>query len=95
MAVYIIFMYIMYYEGAEKPSLPELYEKVTPHFASYWKDIGVFLELPQETLRTIEQDNRNCIKCCNAMLDEWLETTPTASWSVLVEALESAKRTEC
>ena len=85
----------VYFIGTATPKLHELFEKVTPNFVSYWKDIGVFLKIPPEDLRVIDKDvPGNCRECCNRMLDIWLETTPSASWSKLAEAVESAVKPE-
>ncbi|XP_065902521.1 protein NLRC3-like [Dysidea avara] len=82
-------------KGAERPELGELFENVIPHFASYWKDIGAFLKIPPEDLRVIDKDvPGNCKECFYHMLDIWLETTPSASWSKLAEAVESATKAE-
>jgi len=72
------------------PSLKDLYEKVTPEYATFWKTIGVLLELPTEELNIIEQhNNAKAVSCCNAMFQKWLETDPSASWKRLLEAIES------
>ena len=81
--------------GAERPELSELFENVIPRFASYWKAIGAFLKIPPEDLRVIDKDvPGNCKECFYRMLDIWLETTPSASWSQLTEAVESAMKPE-
>ena len=72
-----------------------MFEKVIPHFARHWKDIGAFLKIPSEDLRVIDKDvPGNCRECFYHMLDIWLETTPSASWSKLAEAVESAMKPE-
>ena len=82
--------------GASRPKHHELFEKIIPHFASLWKEIGVFLEISHEELRVIEKDDSGkCRECCNKMFCLWLDTTPTASWSMLAEAVGSAMKTKC
>jgi len=72
------------------PLLKDLYEKITPKYATFWKIIGVLLGLQPEELNIIEEDNNNKAEsCCNAMFDKWLNTDPSASWERLFKAIES------
>ncbi|XP_065902513.1 protein NLRC3-like [Dysidea avara] len=81
---------------SERPELSELFEKVIPHFARYWKGIGAFLKIPLEDLRVIDKNvPGNSRECFYRMLDIWLETTPSASWSKLAEAVKFAVNPEC
>ena len=90
------YLICVYFVGAERPKLDELYEKFTPHFASFWKDIGIFLKIPYEELKVIDKDfSGKCRECCNHMLDTWLETTPSASWSKIAAAVDSAINPQC
>jgi len=85
-----------YYAGTARPKPAELHEKVILYFARYWRDIGVFLEIQPEELRIIDKDfSGKCRDCCYQMLDKWLETTPSASWSQLAEAVYSAIKPLC
>ena len=72
------------------PKLKDLYQHITPQYAADWKVIGTLLGLPSATLDVIEYDNRDkAKKCCNAMLNKWLEVDPTASWGKLFTVIES------
>ena len=52
--------------------------------------IGTLLGLPKGTLDIIKYDNRDKARpCCDAVLEEWLEVDPSASWEKLLEVLES------
>ena len=87
----------LYFAGNETPNHAELFENVTCHFASFWKDIGMFLlnNAPHETLNIIDQDfSGNCRKCCDCMFDTWLNTDSTASWSKVAAAVHSAMKPE-
>ena len=55
-----------------------------------WFSLGVQLQVPVETLKCIEMENRQITKCLLEMLIVWLEQiNPPCSWSILTEALES------
>ena len=67
-----------------------MYEHVTPDYAVYWKIIGILLGLPGNELTIIEHDFVNrAVQSCNAMLERWLETDPTATWEKLFAAIDS------
>ena len=72
------------------PLLKDLYQHITPNYASDWKVIGTLLGLPSGTLDIIEHDNHHkAIPSCNAMLKKWLEVDPSASWEKLFKVIES------
>ena len=72
------------------PSLRDLYQLVTPHYATEWREIGILLGLPNERLKIIKADNPRDIKrCCNQMFQAWLQTDTSASWEKLFAAIES------
>ena len=72
------------------PSLKDLYEHITPQYAADWKVIGTLLDLPSGELRAIEAGYpTNLTRCCNQMLENWLEMDPLASWEKLLTAIES------
>lgn len=74
-----------------KPTLRELCENITPHYAKHWKRIGVFLDIRHGELDAIELDClRNCCECCDRMLAKWLDVDTTASWEKLKKAVTSA-----
>ena len=79
------------------PSLKQLYEHITPHFAADWKEIGVMLNLPTGELKAIAMGNPTNVKwCCNSMLEKWLDIDTTASWEKILAAVNSSAVTvEC
>lgn len=72
------------------PLLKDLYNYITPQYATKWKEIGTLLDLPTGTLDIIENDNvHKAVHCCNSMLNKWLKVDETASWEKLFAAIES------
>ena len=72
------------------PLLKDLHNHITPHYAARWRVIGTLLGLPKGRLDIIEHDNYHKAEpCCDAVLGEWLEVDPSASWEKLLEAIES------
>ena len=52
--------------------------------------IGTLLGLTSGTLDIIKYDNRDKARpCCDAVLEEWLEVDPSASWEKLFKVIES------
>ena len=71
------------------PLLRDLYQHITPQYATQWRVIGTLLDLPSETLNIIEHDHRDkAERCCNAMLEKWLQVDTTASWGKLFTVIE-------
>jgi len=78
------------YTASSIPLLKDLYEFITPQYASDWKVIGILLGLPSGELKSIETGYPTNVKwCCNQMLEKWLEADPSASWEKLFKAIES------
>ena len=72
------------------PSLKDIYQHITPHYAADWKVIGTLLGLPSGELKSIEAGYPTNVKwCCNQMLEKWLENDATASWEKLFAAIKS------
>ena len=72
------------------PTLKDLYQHITPHYAADWKVIGTLLGLPSGELKAIEAGYPTNVKwCCNQMLEKWLEMNPTVSWGKLFTVIES------
>ena len=80
----------MYYTGNLRPTLKELCEKITPHFASHWWRIGTFLNIHHGELACIEHEFRSCQERCDRMLAKWLDTDTTASWEKLIKSITLA-----
>ena len=73
-----------------KPLLKDLYELITPNYATKWKEIGTLLDLPNERINIIEADNPGkTASCCNQMLQVWLQADIVATWEKLFNAIES------
>ena len=71
------------------PLLKDLYQHITPQYATDWIVIGTLLGLPSGTLNIIEHDNMyKATHCCNAMLKKWLEVDITATWGKLFAVIE-------
>ena len=74
----------------KKPLLKDLYQYITPHYATDWKVIGTTLGLPAGDLNAIEAGYPINVKwCCNRMFENWLEKDTTATWNKLFTAIES------
>ena len=72
-----------------RPAPKNLQQYITPRYATSWKEIGIQLDLTNETLSIIQEDNpRNARRCCNAMLMKWLEADSNASWQKLFTAID-------
>ena len=74
-----------------KPELKDLCKYVTPRYASYWKEIGIFLDFKPEQLDIIKMDNpADAKRSCTDMFIKWLQIDPNASWEKFFTALDSA-----
>ena len=72
------------------PLIKNLYEHITPQYASDWKVIGTLLDIPTLELKFIEAGYPTNVRwCCNKMLEKWLEMNTTASWGDLFKVIES------
>ena len=72
------------------PSLKDLQQYITPHYAAEWEVIGTQLGLPIGELKAIKAENPTDFKrCCNEMWIHWLREDPNASWGKLLSAIES------
>ena len=73
-----------------KPLIKDLYQHITPRYATQWRVIGTLLDLPSETLSIIERNHMFQVDlCCNALLEKWLQVDTTASWGKLFTVIES------
>ena len=71
------------------PQLKDLYNYIIPHYAARWRVIGTLLGLPEGRLEIIEHDHYHKAEpCCGAVLQEWLEVDPYASWEKLLKVIE-------
>ena len=75
----------------ECPNMKKLQEIMRrTYIAPKWFELGVELLKNDGHLEVIKADHPNDVKaCCCEMFKKWLETTPNASWSQLVTALNN------
>ena len=72
------------------PPLKDLYQRITPQYASDWFEIGILLGLPIGELEDIEAGYPTNVEwCCKQMFKNWLETDITASWEKLLTVIKS------
>ena len=71
------------------PRVRNLYNLVTPLYASQWKIIGIMLDLPLCILESIEYDYRRCQDCCDHMLEEWCQRDINATWQKVFDVIDS------
>ena len=59
--------------------------------AIYWKNIGIFLDVPSKILNLIDQDNQDSTQKQYKMLDFWLNNCQqsTRTWTTLIRAVAS------
>ena len=64
-------------------------EELKP-LASYWKSIGVLLDVDSDELDRIEGNQRRAVMVClQEMLLQWLkQVDPTSIWTELIDAVE-------
>ena len=75
---------------SSRPEYKDLCNFVTPHYANYWKQIGVKLGLRKAKLDTIEKGKfYQPEECCNEMLWHWLQCDIDASWKKIKEVTQS------
>ena len=75
-----------------KPLLKDLFNIITPDYAVNWRTIGEYLGIRNGILDTIDHDNHHKAEdCCNAMWEEWLNIDTSASWSKLIQIIDSLK----
>ena len=73
------------------PLLKDLYQHITSRYATKWKVIGILLGLSNKLLDDIEAGYSANAKCCNEMLEKWLEVDTTASWNKILNVIDSDK----
>ena len=84
---------IYHHSILEKPELAEITEFVTPCYAAHWRTIGIQLHITCGRLDAIEQEHpSDTFKCCDKMLEIWLEGDENASWEQLITTIISLKR---
>lgn len=82
----------MHFLGNKRPLLQDIDNYVVIKCATNWKELGRNLNIHEDFLNIIEKDNPyNCENCCSKMLSDWLESTPNASWAILLDAMDKTK----
>ena len=74
-----------------KPTQKQLLQQLYNTVPDKWKPIGIYLEVPEAQLKTIDKQHRgNPQECLMAMLTEsWLpRVSPPPTWQDLAEAVE-------
>ena len=72
------------------PQLKDLYTLLTPNYAAHWKVIGILLNIPKGRLDGIESSYpASSFRCCNKMLEMWLETNTSVTWKDVITAIDS------
>ena len=73
-----------------QPKLKDLYNLITPEYAAHWKVIGTLLGIKKGILDTIEVTfPTNIPRCCNMLLETWLESDTNASWKKIIQIIDS------
>ena len=70
-----------------KPKLKELC-RYSEAFSSCWVELGLELDLPNETITTIDKDHNRIKDKCREMFNTWLQRSPDACWCHIVNALK-------
>ena len=74
-----------------QPKLKDLYNLITPEYATNWRNIGILLGIKKNTLDGIEQNcSSNVSWCCNELLEIWLENDADASWKKIIKVIDSS-----
>ena len=78
-----------FFEG-DKPTMKQLMQDLCNTVAEIWFLIGIYLEIPEAQLKTMEEKNHgDPQKCLMVMLSEWLaRVSPLPTWQDLAEAVE-------
>ena len=78
--------------GSSQPTLNDLSCHVVMKAAQKWRDLGVqLLEDNQFQIGMLDiiGAEYNDVRCCEHVLEMWLQITPNASWNQLISALRS------
>ena len=68
--------------------------KLVLSLGAEWKNLGVFLNLDEGILNTIEYNYKKANDCLREMLSAWLKkVTPPPSWEMLAEAVDNFNET--
>ena len=72
-----------------RPSLGDLQNIITPYHAAHWTVIGTQLGIRSGILQGIQASvPADVFRCCNMMLEKWLDTDCNATWDKIYKAIE-------
>ena len=74
----------------ERPTIKYL-NRLRKDVCAHWYDLGIELlsDSPVAKLNTISENNQKDVnKCCTQMFQLWLETSNSATWNDLLNALK-------
>ena len=72
-----------------KPLLKDLQNNLTPYYAAHWTVIGTQLGIHSGLLQGIQASYpADAFRCCNKMLEIWLDTDCNATWDKIHKAIE-------
>ena len=74
-----------------QPNLKQLVEELQP-ITTKWRQLGLFLDVPDDELEAIEEDKKNIHDKLYALCFKWLEVKRRVSWKDIVKALKKMKR---
>jgi len=70
--------------------MKDLQSKITPYYAARWTVIGTQLGIHSGTLQGIQASfPADAFRCCNEMLEVWLDTDCNATWDKVYKAVQS------
>ena len=76
-------------DSTRPPDLKDLQNVITPQYAAHWITIGTQLRIPSGILQGIQASfPADAFRCCNMMLERWLETDCNATWDKMYNAVE-------
>ena len=72
-----------------RPLLKDLQSDITPYYAAHWTVIGTQLGIHSGILEGIQASYpADAFRCCNKMLEMWLDTDCNATWDKIHKAIE-------
>ena len=75
--------------NSARPLLKDLQNNITPYYAAYWSVIGTQLDIHSGILQGIQANfPTDVFRCCNMMLEIWLDTDCNATWDKIFKAIE-------
>ena len=79
--------------GNKRPQLKDINDYVVIKCAANWEQLGKNLNINECLLSNIKKDCPRCEDCCSQMLNDWLDSTPNASWGMLLNAIDKVQST--